>query len=83
MARSHHRKKHKEHLGQFKHSHDITSSKVKTKASSVFTFIGMIIGLVISFFATNGNIIWIAAGALIGGIAGYLIGRGIDKEKKK
>jgi len=83
MARSHHRKKHKEHLRQFKHSHDTTSPKIKSKASSVFTFIGMIIGLIISYFASNGIAIWTAIGALAGGLAGYFIGRGIDSEKKK
>jgi uncharacterized membrane protein YfcA len=83
MARSHHRKKHKEHLRQFKHKNDTASSKVKSKASSVFTLIGMIIGIAISFFASNGNLIWIAAGALAGSITGYFIGRRIDGRKNE
>jgi len=82
MARSHHRKKHGAHLRQFKHSHDITVSKSKTKASSVFTFFGLIIGLAVSYFAVGGNIIWIAIGALVGAISGFFIGRGIDGRKK-
>lgn len=82
MARSHHRKKHGAHLRQFKHSHDVTVSKSKTKASSVFAFFGLVIGMAISYFAASGNIIWIALGAFIGGIAGYFIGRGIDGRKK-
>jgi hypothetical protein len=82
MARSHHRKKHGQHLRQFKHSHDTVSPKIKTRASSVFTFGGLIIALLISYFASNGNIVWTIAGALAGGAIGYLVGRGVDKDKK-
>ena len=81
MARSHHRKKHKEHLKQFRQSQDTSSPKVKSKASGVFTFAGMIIGLVISYFASNADIVWIIAGTLVGGIAGHFMGRSIDRSK--
>lgn len=84
MARSHHRKKHKEHLRQFKHSHDTAiSSKVKGKAAGVFTFGGVVVGLATGFFASNGAIIWIVAGVAAGGLAGYFIGRRIDGDNRK
>jgi uncharacterized membrane protein YfcA len=78
MARSHHRKKHKEHLRQFKHSHDTISTKTKGKASTTFLIVGTITGFAISYFA-QGTPLWLAAGFVVGGLAGYFIGRRIDK----
>jgi uncharacterized membrane protein YfcA len=81
MARTHHRKKHKEHLRQFKHSHDINKSKkIKTGASGVFGFGGVIAGILLGYFA-GGSIVWMAVGLVAGGIVGYFIGRRIDREK--
>ena len=82
MANPHHRKKHKEHVRQFKHSHEATASvKTKGKASGVFIFAGVVAGLLVSYFASNGILIWMAAGVIAGGLAGYLIGRRIESEK--
>jgi len=80
MARSHHRKKHKSHLRQFRHSHDITgtTSNAKTKASSVFSIAGALAGFAVSYFATQGSWAWVAGGLVIGAAAGYLIGKSID-----
>ena len=81
MARSHHRKKHKSHLQHFKHSQEMSkSTKVKTKASGVFAFGGIALGLLIGFFA-GGSFIWMGVGLIVGGLLGYLIGSRIDKEK--
>ena len=55
MARSHHRKKHKEHLRNFKQSHEGAASvKAKGKASGVFTFGGVAVGLLLGYLASNG-----------------------------
>ena len=83
MARSHHRKNHKEHLKQFKHSHDTatSASKARTKASSVFTIAGALVGFAVSYFATQGSIIWVAVGLLTGAGIGYMIGKKVDAEK--
>jgi hypothetical protein len=79
MARSHHRKKHREHLRNFKQSHEGTASvKAKGKASGVFTFGGVAVGLLLGYLASNGSLVWAAAGLVIGGTAGYLLGRRID-----
>ncbi len=81
MARSHHRKKHKEHLRQYQHSREGTSSASKKgKVTSTFAIIGGILGIAIGYFATDGVAIWIAAGAVAGGIAGFFTGRYFDKE---
>lgn len=84
MARSHHRKKHKEHLRQFKQSHDsaASSSKAKGKVTAIFTLLGAAAGFAVSYFATGANsIIWILIGVLVGGTAGYYTGRKIDSDK--
>jgi hypothetical protein len=79
MARSHHRKKHREHLRNFKQSHEGTASvKAKGKASGVFTFGGVAVGLLLGYLASNGSLVWTVAGLVIGGTAGYFLGRRID-----
>ncbi len=86
MARPHHRKKHKQHVQQFKHSHDATTS-VKTKgrssASGVFAFGGAVAGLLLGYFAGNTSLVWAVTGLIGGGIAGYFIGRRIDASGPK
>jgi uncharacterized protein YcfJ len=81
MARSHHRKKHKEHVRQFKHSHDTVTSKTKGKASYTFLIIGAIVGLLIGFLASNGAPVWTAIGLVAGGLAGYFMGTRTDRGK--
>ncbi len=80
MARSHHRKKHKEHLRQFQHSQEgISSNSKKGKVTGTFSAIGVIVGAAIGYFATDGVILWVALVAVAGGLAGFLIGQSIDK----
>lgn len=81
MARSHHRKKHKEQLRQFKHKEETSYSTPKSKAANIFAIVGAIIGLAVSYFATEGSILWICIGLITGAIAGYLIGRQVDTSK--
>lgn len=83
MAQSHHRKKHKEHLRQFKTSHDTNkaSSSTRIKTTGIFTIVGAATGFAISYFATGINIIWSPLSVIAGGIAGYYIGQKIDSDK--
>lgn len=81
MARSHHRKKHKEHLRQYQHNHEAVSSKSKKgKVTGTFALVGTILGAAIGYFATDGVPMWIAFGAIAGGLGGYLGGRYFDKQ---
>lgn len=82
MARSHHRKKHKEHLRQFKHDLDSahSSSTAKGKVTILFTLIGAATGFAISFFAAGASLVWIAVGLAAGAATGYFTGRKIDSE---
>ena len=81
MARSHHRKKHKTQLRQYHHTHDGETSKVrKRKVTSTMTVIGIIVGVAVGYFGSDGMPLWIGIGAVIGGIAGYITGFFLDKD---
>lgn len=85
MANPHHRKKHKGHLKQFKQraaSHT-GESKEKAKASTLFGIAGAVVGIAILYFATQGDFIWAAGGGILGGIVGFMIGKGVDRQPKK
>jgi uncharacterized membrane protein YfcA len=84
MARTHHRKKHKEHVRQFKQDHESAnsaSSSTKTKTKNLFTIIGAITGLAISYFAAGADILWLAVGLVAGAVIGFYIGGKIDSDK--
>ncbi len=84
MARSHHRKKHKEHLKQYLHTHEsVSTAAPKGKAFQVFIIIGAVVGLAITYFASDRSLIWSIVGVIIGGVAGYLLGKNIDKQNVK
>ena len=84
MARTHHRKKHKEQLRQFKHDHDSavsSSTNSKSKVTTIFIISGAATGLAVSYFGAGGSAIAIITGIIIGALGGYLIGRKIDTDK--
>lgn len=84
MARSHHRKKHKEHLRQYQHTQEGVSVKAKkAKVSGTIAVVGAILGIAIGYFATDGVLTWIAGGAVAGGLVGWLVGRYLDREAKR
>lgn len=78
MARSHHRKKHKSHLQQFRNSNDVTGTTGNTRASSVFGIIGALTGGAVGFFASQGDWIWIGLGLAVGAFIGFYLGRKLD-----
>ena len=82
MANPHHRKKHKEHLRQFQKERTSSESAPKGKAANIFGIVGAVIGLAIAYFA-SGNLIWVAVGAIAGGLGGYYTGKNIDNAGKK
>jgi len=85
MAISHHKKKHKQHLQQFKHSQEIAADKPKGKTSAtwVFGIAGAVLGFAVSYFASSGEILWLVPGLVIGTVAGYFIGKKIDSQKTR
>jgi len=82
MARSQHRKKHKEHLRQYQHNHEgISSRPKKGKVTGTLAIVGTILGMAVGYFTTDGVAMWIAFGAVAGGLAGYLGGRFFDRDE--
>ncbi len=81
MARTHHRRKHKQHLEQFKHRQDASASAPRSKATSVFAVMGFVAGLFISYFIFDGAWLPIAAISIIAGVAGYYLGKNVDRRK--
>lgn len=80
MARSHHRRKHK-HFQPPPHTNG--PHKQKGRASTILTIAGAVIAFVISYSATEGNLIWVIAVTIIGALLGYFIGNNIDKSGEK
>jgi hypothetical protein len=81
MPRSHHRKKHKEQLRHFKHKEEASYSPSRSKAANIFAVMGGITGLAVSYFASEAALPWCIAGIIVGTVAGYLVGRRVDRAK--
>ncbi len=84
MARSHHRKKHKSHVQQFKKERSNSSGIFKRSSTfPVFTIVGGLLGLIVGYIATDGSLLGISIGLVVGTLGGYLLGRNIDASAKK
>jgi len=81
MARSHHRKKHKAHVRQYQKSQEGNAARVrKRKVTGTITIIGAFLGIVLGYFGSGGDVLWIIVGTLAGAVVGFLTGRFLDKE---
>ncbi|HVZ56730.1 MAG TPA: hypothetical protein VG870_08750 [Chitinophagaceae bacterium] len=76
MPSSHHRRKHK-HVQPPPNRRD--QGKSKGNAAGVMAFIGGVAGLAISYFAAQESLVWIATGTVAGTLAGFLLGRQLDR----
>ncbi|MGH2552905.1 MAG: hypothetical protein ACRDEB_04270 [Chitinophagaceae bacterium] len=83
MARSHHRKKHKQQLQQFKQSRVMTTDSARNKVAARWAFgiAGAILGFAIIFFATGSSLLWGTIGLIPCAIAAYFVGKKIEVKK--
>lgn len=84
MANPHHRKKHKEHVKQFRHQHQGGASHEQAPRKSgalMFAVIGALVGLLIAVFAVNSAPVWLAVLIAAGFTGGYFVGKSLEKEK--
>ncbi len=79
MARSHHRKKHKSHVQQYKLNRQATGEKAKSTGTRVFLVTGVVLGFAIGYIATSGAVAGMMIGLLLGAAAGYMGGKKIDR----
>lgn len=79
MANPHHRKAHKSHVQHFKENHLNTNiTHQKSSAAAVFSIVVGVVALALSYFA-GGDYKWMIVSTVVGLLAGYLVGKRIDK----
>lgn len=80
MARTHHRKKHKEQLQHYQHRREqVAGISKKGKSAMPLAIIGAIAGLLIIYLSAGDSIPLIAGGIIVGAVIGYFIGHRMDK----
>ena len=79
MARSHHRKKHREHVKQFRQSHDTATSAGSNGKATTIVIVGGLVGFAVAFFASGGVLLWMTLGLILGAAGGYFAGKKIDE----
>jgi hypothetical protein len=55
------------------------ASKANERIVTAAVVLFAVIGLGIAFFASDGKIVWVIAGAVIGAVTGYFFGKAIKK----
>ena len=80
MPTSRHRKKHKQQAHQ--HANPVYTKR-RGSAASVMAIAGAIVGLAVSYLASNANWIWVVIITIVGTIIGYSIGKTLDKAAQK
>jgi lipopolysaccharide export LptBFGC system permease protein LptF len=66
----------------YKSAADIPAGQ-RTKGRIIWALLLGVFGLLIAFFAAGKNYIALAAGTVIGGLIGYVIGKNMEKEVRK
>jgi hypothetical protein len=73
------KRQHHHQQKQANHAMSTGGSKANERIVTAAIVLFAIIGLGIAFFASDGKIIWVLAGAVIGAVAGYFFGKAIKK----
>ncbi|MEO6070848.1 MAG: hypothetical protein ABIN57_06255 [Chitinophagaceae bacterium] len=64
------------------HNPSTTPGKPRSKGRIMWAVLLGVFGLMVAFFAAGSNYIALAAGAVVGGIIGYIIGKKMETEIK-
>ena len=83
MARSRHRHKHGHHPAHANHPNTAARQQTRRSAVGIMVVFIAILGLGVAFISVGTDIVWMITGAAIGAVAGYLIGRSMDKVAAK
>jgi Flp pilus assembly protein TadB len=80
MARSHHRKKHKEQLHHYQHRREqVSGISKKGKSAIPLAIIGAIAGLLIVYLSAGTSIPLVIGGIVLFAAIGYFVGNRMDK----
>ncbi|MCW3112954.1 MAG: hypothetical protein JWR18_1350 [Segetibacter sp.] len=83
MPQSRNRPKHHQHVHHHVGPSHTTHRKVKRSAAFVISILTAVLGLAVAYFTRGLDVLWLLIGAGIGAVAGYLVGRGLDKSIEK
>jgi len=75
-------KRRKPHHDQSRQGGLEKTGKYKSAVSVAVVFCGLI-GLGIAYFATDGSLVWLIVGFVLGAAAGYIFGKQFDKSFSK
>lgn len=78
MAKSHHRRNHKEHLKHFQGSFKSSTQTTKGNPKLIFSIIGAVVGFSVLFFSGTENIVLWIGGLIASLLIGYFIGKNIQ-----
>jgi hypothetical protein len=73
------KRQHHHHQKQVHQTMPAGGSKTNERIVAAAAVLFAVVGLGIAFFASNGKLVWVIAGAVIGGIAGYFFGKALKK----
>jgi hypothetical protein len=79
MPSSKKRQHHHQHHNAAQATVPKAASKANERIVTAAVVLFAVVGLGIAYFASEGKTIWIIAGAVIGGIAGYFFGKALKK----
>ena len=65
------------------HNPSTAPARPRTKGRIMWAILFGVFGLMVAFFAGGANYIVLAAGAVVGGLIGFAIGKNMESEAKK
>lgn len=83
MPQSRHRHKHGHSHAKHPPAQPLPKAAPRRSAITIMVIFLGLLGIAVAAMTAGGNFLWLAAGALAGGIMGYFIGQSMDKVAAK